>query len=144
VRDKAATKKQIIDHKGSEHMRLGPAAVRAGDLLCLSALYAADADGALPQVRSTVGLKHFGAPTHHEMEAILTAADDICRTAGASLSNLARVHHFVGNFGVIHPALRAWQEKLAGAPIPFGAVRTPLPMPVPGCEIVADMWVYCP
>jgi hypothetical protein len=40
--------------------------------------------------------------------------------------------------------LRAWQEKLAGAPVPFGAVRTPAPMAVPGCNIVADMWVYHP
>jgi enamine deaminase RidA (YjgF/YER057c/UK114 family) len=144
VRDQSAIKKQIADHKGSEHMRLGPAAVRAGDLLCLSALYAGGADGALPQVRGTAGLKHFGAPAHHEMKAILTVADEICRAGGASLSNLLRVNHFVGDFAVIHPALRAWQEKLAGAPIPFGAVRMPPPMPVPGCNIVADMWVYAP
>ena len=142
VRDNAGTKKQIVDHKASQHMRLGPAAVRAGDLLCLSALYAADADGAIPQVRNTAGLKHFGAPAHHEMQAILTAADEICRAAGASLSNLLRVNHFVGDFDVIDPVLRAWQQKLAGKPIPFGAVRMPSPMPVPGCNIVADMWVY--
>ena len=42
VRDSGKIKKQIIDHKASVAMRLGPAAVRAGDLLCLSALYAAD------------------------------------------------------------------------------------------------------
>src|SRR5262249_60426169 len=41
VRDAGATKKQIIEHKPSAAMRLGPAAVRAGDLLCLSALSAA-------------------------------------------------------------------------------------------------------
>jgi enamine deaminase RidA (YjgF/YER057c/UK114 family) len=144
VRDDAKIKKQIIDHRGSQHMRLGPAAVRAGDLLCLSALYAADAEGAIPPVRDTAGLKYFGAPAQHEMRAILTAADDICRTAGASLSNLLRVNHFVGDLAVVYPALRAWQEKLSGAPIPFGAVRTPSPMPVPGCNIVADMWVYHP
>ena len=144
VRDDAATKKQVIDHKASEHMRLGAAAVRAGDLLCLSGLYAADMNGALPPVRNTAGLKYFGAPAHHQMQAILTAADEICRTAGTSLSNVLRVNHFVGTFDVVHPALRAWQEKLAGAPIPFGAVRMPAPMPVPGCNIVADMWVYHP
>src|SRR5262252_10421163 len=144
VRDDARTKKQIVDHPASQHMRLGPAAVRAGDLLCLSALYAADAEGAIPSVRDTSGLKYFGAPAHHEMRAILSAADDICRAAGASLSNLLRVNHFIGDFAVVHPALRAWQEKLAGAPIPFGAVRTPSPMPVPGCNIVADMWIYHP
>jgi hypothetical protein len=45
VRDSGIIKKHIIDHKASAPMRLGPAAVRAGDLLCLSALYAADDNG---------------------------------------------------------------------------------------------------
>jgi enamine deaminase RidA (YjgF/YER057c/UK114 family) len=144
VRDGVKTRKEIVDHKPSQHMRLGPAAVRAGDLLCLSGLYAADSDGAIPQARSTAGLKYFGSPTHHEMEAILTAADDICRTAGTSLSNLLRVNHFLSDLNLVPCALRSWQEKLADAPIPFGAVRTPAPMPVPGCNIVADMWVYHP
>jgi enamine deaminase RidA (YjgF/YER057c/UK114 family) len=144
LRDNAKTKKVIVDHKPSQHMRLGPAAVRAGDLLCLSALYAADAEGAVAQVRAAAGLKYFGVPAQHEMRTILAAADDICRTAGASIANLLRVNHFVGDLAVVYPALRGWQEKLAGAPIPFGAVRTPSPLPVPGCTIVADMWVYHP
>ena len=144
VREGGKTKKEIVEHKASQHMRLGPAAVRAGDLLCLSGLYAANADGAIPQARSTAGLKYFGAPTHHEMQAILTAADDIARTAGTSLANLLRVNHFLSDLHIVPCALRGWQEKLAGAPIPFGAVCTPVPMPVPGCNIVADMWVYRP
>jgi enamine deaminase RidA (YjgF/YER057c/UK114 family) len=144
LRDNAKTRKEIIEHKASQHMRLGPAAVRAGDLLCLSALYAADADGAIAQVRDSAGLKYFGVPMRHEMRAILTAAEEICGAAGASLANLLRVNHFVGDLDVVYPALRAWQEKLAGAPVPFSAVRTPSPMAVPGCNIVADMWVYNP
>src|SRR5215813_3473971 len=144
VRDDARTKKQIIDHPASQHMRVGPAAVRAGDLLCLSALYAADAEGAIAPVRDSAGLKHFGVPARHEMQAILTAADDIARTAGTSLANLLRVNNFLSDLHIVPCALRGWQEKLAGAPIPFGAVRTPVPMPVPGCNIVADMWVYRP
>jgi hypothetical protein len=74
----------------------------------------------------------------------LTAADDIARTAGTSLANLLRVNHFLSDLHIVPCALHGWQEKLAGAPIPFGAVRTPAPMPVPGCNIVADMWVYHP
>ena len=56
----------------------------------------------------------------------------------------ARLSIHVGDLDVVYPALRAWQEKLAGAPVPFSAVRTPSPMAVPGCNIVADMWVYNP
>jgi hypothetical protein len=57
---------------------------------------------------------------------------------------LLRVNHFLSDLNVVPCVLRRWQEKLAGAPIPFGAVRAPGPMPVPGCNIVADMWVYHP
>jgi hypothetical protein len=38
--------------------------------------------------------------------------------------------------------LAIWHKKLQGAPIPFGAVRTKLP--IPGCDIVLDMWAYAP
>jgi hypothetical protein len=76
------------------------------------------------------------------MQTVIATARDICRSAGASLDNLLRVNHFVSDFAAVYPALRVWQEELAGAPIPFGAVRTP--MAIPGCSIVADMWVYHP
>jgi enamine deaminase RidA (YjgF/YER057c/UK114 family) len=140
VRDGGAVKKEIIEHKASEHMRHGPAAVRAGDLLCLSALHAADADGALPAALASGGLRYFGAPVQHQMRAILGAADAICRAGRTSLANVVRAHHFVGDLHVVYPALRIWQEKLAGAPIPFGAVRSK--MAIPGCDVVMDMWAY--
>ena len=142
VRDQGKTKRQIIEHKPSRAMRLGPAAVMAGDLVCLSALYAADESGALPAVQKSAGLHYLGAPARHQMRAILGAAEEICRAAGTSLGNVVRAHHFVGDLNSVYPALRVWQEKLGGAPIPFGAVRTSLP--IPGCDIVMDMWAYRP
>ena len=142
VRDKGNIKKQIIDHKPSAAMRLGPAAVRSGDLLCLSALYAADEEGAIPAARASSGLRYLGASAQHQMRAILGAAEQICSASGTSLANVVRAHHFVGDLNVVYPALRIWQEKLAGAPIPFGAVRSQ--MPIPGCDIIMDMWAYQP
>jgi enamine deaminase RidA (YjgF/YER057c/UK114 family) len=142
VRDNTALRKELIDHKGSAHMRLGPAAVRAGDLLCLSGLYAADENGALQAAARSSGLRHLGVPAHHQMLAILAAADEICSAAGTSLSNVTRANHFVSAAEVIYPALRTWQARLKGAPIPFGFVRTALP--IPACEIVLDMWAYRP
>jgi enamine deaminase RidA (YjgF/YER057c/UK114 family) len=144
VRDGGAVKKQIIDHKASAAMRLGPAAVRAGDLLCLSALYAADESGVLPAVRDTAGLKHFGVPVRRQMDAILIAAEEICRAGGTSLDNVVRATHFVGDLGVVYPSLQAWKAKLGDVPLPFGAVRTPSPMPIPGCDVILDMWAYRP
>jgi len=142
LRDDAKTRKQIIDHKPSAAMRAGPAAVRAGDLLCLSALYAADDNGVIPAARESAGLHYLGAPVQHQMRAILSTAEDICRTGGTSLANVTRAHHFVRDQHVVYPALRIWQDKLAGAAIPFAAVRTP--MSIPGCDVVVDMWAYRP
>ena len=143
LRDAGSTKKEIIDHKASSAMRIGPAAVRAGDLLCLSALYAADENGALPEIRAAAGLKHLGVPAGLQMKAILSAADEICRAGGTSLDKVVRASHFVGDLNVVHPVLTAWTEKLPGIPLPFGAVRCPA-MPIPGCDIILDMWAYRP
>ena len=142
VRHAGAVRKEIIEHPKSSAMQLGPAAVRAGDLLCLSGLYAANEDGVIPEVQGSRNLHNLGVPAHHEMNAILATADDICTAAGTSLLNVTRAHHFVSDLKVVHPTLRVWQERLASMPIPFGAVRTPLY--VPGCSVLLDMWAYCP
>jgi enamine deaminase RidA (YjgF/YER057c/UK114 family) len=143
VRDAGRIRKEVIEHRPSRDMRLGPAAVRAGDLLCLSALFAADGNGALPAALAASSLRHFGAPVQHQMRALLDTADDICSAAGTTLANVVRAHHFVSELSVLQPALRVWQERLSDAPVPFGAVRTPSPMPIPGCDVILDAWVYC-
>jgi enamine deaminase RidA (YjgF/YER057c/UK114 family) len=142
VRDEGKIKKELVEHRPSTAMRLGPAAVRAGDLLCLSALYAADENGVIASVRAAGGLRHLGIPAQRQMKAILDTAEDICRAGGTSLSNVVRAQHFVGDLGSVYPALAIWHKKLQGAPIPFGAVRTKLP--IPDCDIVLDMWAYAP
>jgi len=142
VRDNGKIRKEIVEHKASANMRLGPAAVRAGDLLCLSALYAADQNGAIPAVRQSAGLHYLGVPAQHQMRAILNVAEEICKIGGTSLANVVRAHHFVSDLNSVYPALQIWKGKLGGAPIPFGAVRSKLP--IPGCDIVMDLWAYRP
>jgi len=142
VRDGGKIKKEIVEHKPSAAMRLGPASVVAGDLVCLSALYAADERGAITAAQRSAGLHYLGVPAQHQMRAILEAAADICTASGTKLANVVRAHHFVSDLNNVYPALRVWNDKLAGAPIPFGAVRSSLP--IPGCDIVMDMWAYRP
>jgi enamine deaminase RidA (YjgF/YER057c/UK114 family) len=144
VRDDGAVKKEVVGHGSSQHMRLGPAGVRAGDLLCLSALFAADENGVLETVRASRGMRHYGIPARQQMRAILKAASEICAAGGTTLSNVLRAHHFVGNLTAIYPALSSWHADLKGSPVPFGAVCTPGPMPIPGCDIIMDMWAYAP
>src|SRR5262249_59826664 len=68
VRDAGKIRKEIIEHKPSQAMRLGPAAVRAGDLLCLSALYAPDENAAL--AGAPAGPRYFGPPGQHPAPAV--------------------------------------------------------------------------
>jgi enamine deaminase RidA (YjgF/YER057c/UK114 family) len=142
LRDNSEIKKHVIQHESSSAMRLGPAAVRAGELLCLSALCAADEDGAIPSVQRATGLRYLGVPVRNQMRTVLNAAEEICRASGTSLANVTRLHHFVSDLNAVYPSIKCWQEKLGDTPIPFGAVQTALP--IPGCSVLLDMWAYRP
>ena len=78
VRDGGKIKKRIVEHPASAAMRLGPAAVVAGDLVCLSALYAADERGVIAAAQRSAGLHYLGVPAQHQMREILEVAEDIC------------------------------------------------------------------
>ncbi len=117
-------------------------AVRCGDLLFLSALMAADGDGRLvaPDPRQP----HFCEPAGEEADAILETAARICAAAGASLENVVRVQQFHTDIAGFYPVHQAWQRRLPDRPIPFSAIEVPGPLPVPGCSVMMDLWVYAP
>jgi enamine deaminase RidA (YjgF/YER057c/UK114 family) len=144
VRDDGRTKKQIIEADTPQAMRFGPAAVRAGDLVCLSGLVAADANGPIANIGPRDGLGHLGVGAKRQMRYMLDAAARTCEAAGTTLANVVRAQHFHTDLAEVYPALRAWNERLPGLPIPFGAVGTPQTMPVPGTTIMLDLWAYAP
>ena len=144
IRDKGATKQEVIATKLPAGMAFGPAAVRAGDLLCLSGLVAAGESGPIAGIGAGDGLDRYGAGTRRQMQAILETATTICKAAGTSLAEVTRAHHFLADLGELYPTLRAWEPHLPGAALPFGAVRVPAPMPVPGTTLMADLWAYAP
>nr|WP_258731775.1 RidA family protein [Ancylobacter mangrovi] len=143
LRDDGATQKQVIDDEASRPMRLGPAAVRAGDLVFLSGLYAADEDGLIPSARRAGHLKPFGGSAREQMRAILAASGRILEASGSALPNVVRAQHFYEDFGGFLASQQVWQEVLPDHPVPLQAVRLP-PGPVPGCELVVDLWGYAP
>ncbi len=142
VRDNGKIKKQIIDHKASA--RCGLARQRWAPAICCACPRSMrpTARARFPRRGPRRACVISARRVQHQMRAILGAAEEICKAGGTSLANVVRAHHFVGDLNVVYPALRIWQEKLSGAPIPFGAVRTP--MAIPGCDIVMDMWAYNP
>ena len=137
-----AAAKEIVESGVATTFAGQAEAVRCGDLLFLSALMAADGDGPLtaPDPRQP----HFVDRAGDEADAILDAAERICAAAGASLENVVRVQQFhtdIADFRAVH---RAWQRRLPGRPIPFSAIEVPGPLPVPGCSVMMDLWVYAP
>ena len=115
-------------------------AVRCGDLVFVSALMAADGEGPLaaPDPRQP----HFGDPAGEQADAILDAAERICAAAGTALENVVRVQQFHTDLADFHAVHQAWRRRLPGRPIPFSAVEVPGPLPVPGCSVMMDLWVY--
>lgn len=144
VTDKGKTKKQVIDGCIEPETTYGAAAVRAGDLLMLSGMMAADSSGPLAAVRAGQGLPFFGGAARAQMEYIVHAVERVCAASGASIENVARIHQFHTDLAEFYPMHRAWQEALGGAPVPVTAIQVRPPLPVPACSVIVDCWVYAP
>ncbi len=119
-------------------------AVRAGDLLFLSALMAADADGLKPEAAVDPRQPWFRDGAEAQADIILDAAEALCAAAGTTLANIVRAQHFLTDLGAFYAVHRAWRQRLPGRPVPFSAVEVPAPLPVPGATVMMDLWVYAP
>jgi enamine deaminase RidA (YjgF/YER057c/UK114 family) len=117
------------------------AAVKAGDLLLLSGLMAADNGGIVAAARVDPRQPFFATPVKAELAAILDRARGICRAAGTDLANVVRIQQFHTDLGDFPATLELWHEALDGAPLPISAVELPW-LPVPGARILLDLWVH--
>lgn len=142
--DSARSKKKIIDGCIPAAMTYGAAAVRAGDLLLCSGLMAVDDAGPIAGISAGQGLPYFGTAPRAQMEHIVGAIKATCDAAGTRIENVVRIHEFHTDLAQFYPMHRAWQETLAGAPVPFTAIRVPAPLPVPACSVIVDAWIYAP
>ncbi len=121
-----------------------PVAVKAGDLLLLSGLSGADAGGLVPAARIADRDRYVASGIEAQMEHILDCAEAACAKAGTSLRNVARILQVHTDLGDVLPAMRVWQRRLPGVPLPISAARVPAPLIVPGCTVQVDLWVYAP
>jgi len=139
----AKARRQAIAIDGTLPFRGQPAAAKAGDLLFLSGLMAADADGLAADAAPDAGHACYGDDAETQADWILRRAAAICAAAGASLENVVRVLQFHTDVADTYAVHRAWQRALPGRPIPFAAVGVPA-LPVPGCKVLMDIWVHAP
>ncbi len=105
-----------------------PAAMRAGNLLFVSGLVAADEKGRVKK----------------EMEYLIGLADEICREAGTKLENVLRIQQVHTDLKDFPRACRAWAKRLPGVPLPVSTFQVPKPLLVPAGTVQLDLWVYCP
>ena len=137
------TRKQAISAETTPGYRGYTEAVRAGDLLFISGLLAIDGKGLVESARIDPAQPYFGSSVQAQMEAMVAAADKLCRAAGTSLANVVRVQQYHTDLAEFHPAWQVWDRRLPGQHLPFTAVKVPF-LPVPGCTVQLDLWVYAP
>jgi enamine deaminase RidA (YjgF/YER057c/UK114 family) len=143
LREGASTTKEIIACDAFVGIAGQPAAVRAGDLLLISGLFAVNRDGAVMRA-ADARAPHFGSSIERQMEHILDTAEAICDRAGASLRNVVRIQQFHTDLAEFYPAYKVWHRRLGGAPLPFSALMVPTPHSAPDCSVLVDLWIYAP
>jgi enamine deaminase RidA (YjgF/YER057c/UK114 family) len=143
LRSAGRTRAQIVDAGVMPAWAGHCQGVRAGDLLFLSGLLAIDRGGLIEAARPDPARPFFGSSIQAQMDYLLRNAEKICRAAGTSLANVVRIQQFHTDLREFHPACQVWQQHLPGRPLPFSAVEVPF-VPVPGCTVQLDLWVYAP
>jgi enamine deaminase RidA (YjgF/YER057c/UK114 family) len=140
----SAAGKRHIDAGVVTAFRHQPQAVKAGDLLFIPALLAADHNGLLPAAAVDRRQPYFSSPAEAQAEAIIDKVARLCEAAGTSLANVARILLFLTDMREFYPVIKVWQRRLADRPLPFSAVEVPSPLPVPGASIMMECWIYSP
>jgi enamine deaminase RidA (YjgF/YER057c/UK114 family) len=139
-----AASKRHIDAGVATAFQNQPQAVKAGDLLFISALMAIDRDGLVPAAAVDPRQPHFGSSPEVQAEAIIGNIARLCAAAGTSLSNVVRVLQFHTDIAEFYPVYKVWERSLGGRPLPFAAIEVPGPLPVPGATVMIEAWAYAP
>ena len=144
VKPGGATKKQHVDAGIATAFHNQPQAIRAGDLLIMSAAMAIDRDGLVAGAAVDPRQPRFGSRAQIQAECIIDNFAKLCAAAGTSLDNVVRVLQFHTDLDEFYPVYQVWERKLNGRPLPFSAVEVPSPLPVPDATLMIEAWAYVP
>jgi enamine deaminase RidA (YjgF/YER057c/UK114 family) len=138
----SAAAKRPIDAGVATAFRHQPQAVKAGDLLFIPALMAADHDGLVASAAVNPRQPYFSSSPEAQAEVIIDNITRLCEAAGTSLADVVRVLLFHTDIREFYPICKVWERRLGGRPLPFSAVEVPGPLPVPGATVMMEAWVY--
>ena len=144
ARPGSAASKRHIDAGVATAFRYQPQAVKAGDLVFIPALMAADGNGLVSSAATDPRQPHFSSSSEAQADVILDNISRLCKAAGTSLANAVRVLLFLTDMRDFYPVYKAWERRLGGQPLPFSAVEVPGPLPVPSATVMMEAWVYAP
>src|SRR2546425_1520939 len=114
--------------------------VPACPLLSTSAPSPADGHGLIRAARLDPAFPYAVSPILAQTEWILDQADALCQAAGASLDAVARQQLFYTDLRDVAVSFRTLAARFGDGLPATSVVRVPA-TPVPGCGLVADMWV---
>ena len=140
----SAASKQHIDAGVATAFRHQPQAVKAGDLVFMPALMAADDDGLVASTAVDPRQPYFASSSAAQAEAIVDNIARLCAAGGTSLNNVVRVLLFLTDIADFYSVYKVWERRLGGSPLPFSAVEVPAPLPVPGATVMMEAWAYAP
>ena len=132
IRPGAGATKEIIEVPGEESMSHESVAVKAGDLVWVSSLYAARPGGGLatsPDARS-------------QLEEIFERLQKIVETAGSSMANLVRIRAFITDPADAYAVYAAVRAACPSDPPNVVVTGVPGPLPFPGCTVAVDAVAY--
>ena len=144
LRPGGAARKRHIDASVATALHRQPQALRAGDLLFISGLMAAERDGLAPSAARDPRQPWFSSPAQMQADIIIGNIKRLCQAAGTSLENVVRLQQFHTDISEFYAVYKVWERHLAGRPLPFSAVEVPAPLPVPGANVLIEAWVYAP
>ncbi|HKF12578.1 MAG TPA: RidA family protein [Xanthobacteraceae bacterium] len=144
LRPGGAARKRHIDASVATALHRQPQALRAGDLLFISGLMAAERDGLAPSAAGDPRQPWFSSPAQMQADIIIGNIKRLCQAAGTSLENVVRLQQFHTDISEFYAVYKVWERHLAGRPLPFSAVEVPAPLPVPGANVLIEAWVYAP
>jgi enamine deaminase RidA (YjgF/YER057c/UK114 family) len=140
----SAASKRHIDAGVVTAFRHQPQAVKAGDLLFMSALMAIDRHGLVPSAAVDPRQPYFSSSPEAQAECIVDNIARLCKAAGTSLGNVVRVLLVHTDIAEFYPVYKVWERRLGGHPLPFAAIEVPAPLPVPGATVMIEAWAYAP
>jgi enamine deaminase RidA (YjgF/YER057c/UK114 family) len=142
VADNGKTRKDVVSTGAARRPIFHESqAIRAGEFLFLSGLMAADESGLVDAARINPGYPYESDSAAVQMDDIMTQAQAICRAAGTDLSRALRMLNVHTDLNEYYRAAQIRRRFFTDGEPASATILVAAPFQIPGCSIMADLWV---